>query len=352
MVDFEIIRPPAPPEFQAMTFPAYRHLLSLQPSRRHVEERDRPPIQPFALAALVRGQPVGLGLAELPLVAGCEPELLSLYVAPHLRNVGVGTALLKTLEDEFRRRGVSRVSTVYMTGKQAIPAFERVLAKRGWDAPTTRTISVRFTLEQIERFPWINRYHLPAEFTIFPWVELTETDREALRRSQDSDHWIANDLQAWDHDYYGFEPITSLGLRGPEGVVGWVINHAISETTLRFTCSYIRKDLGRRGRIVPVYSESLTRVKQTQFTDCTFVAPVQHRTMVHFVHRWMEPWVSFVGETRGSAKMLAVPEGNGEVASVVSHSGASPGGADSAGASPNGDTDRESSQPAAFDPQR
>ncbi|MBZ5587393.1 MAG: GNAT family N-acetyltransferase [Acidobacteriia bacterium] len=352
MVDFEILQPPAPTQFQAMTFPAYRHLLSLQPSRRHEEERNRPPIQPFAVAALVRGQPVGLALAELPLVAGGEPELLSLYVAPHLRNVGVGSALLKTLEDELSRRGYPRVGTVYMTGKPAIPAFERVLVKRGWEAPTTRTVSVRFTVEDIDRFPWLNKYALPPGLEIFPWAELTEGDRRQLHSTQENNHWIARDLQPWDHDYYGFEPITSLGLRSREGVVGWVINHAISETTLRFTCSYIRKDLGRRGRIVPVYSASLTRAKQTQFTQCMFVAPVQHPTMVHFVHKWMGPWVSFLGETRGSTKNLAVSEGSTEVASGAPRFDAGSGGTQSEGSSADTGAQTESSQPATYNTQR
>ncbi|HVN77210.1 MAG TPA: GNAT family N-acetyltransferase [Thermoanaerobaculaceae bacterium] len=352
MVDFELLGAPVPREFSAMTFPAYRHLLSLQVARRHEEEANRPPIQPLAVAASVRGQAVGLALAELPLVVGGSPELLSLYVAPHLRNVGVGSALLGALEQEVAGRGFVRLQTVYMTGKPAIPAFERVLAKRGWDAPAVRTISVRFTVEQIDTFPWINRYRLPAGFTIFPWAELTEDDRRELRASQEGRRWIASDLQPWDHDSYGFEPITSLGLRGPAGVVGWVINHAISETTLRFTCSYIRKDLGRRGRIVPVYSASLLRAKGTRFKDCTFVAPVQHPTMVHFVRKWMEPWVSFVGETRGSEKRLAVPERTSDAASAAPRPGTSGGGAEPAGATADTVAERGSSQPAAFDPQR
>jgi len=350
MVAYEVLHAPVPAQFGAMTFPAYRHLLSLQAARRHEEDSTGPPVQPLALTASVRGQVAGLALAELPLVVGGVPGLLSLYVAPQLRNVGVGSALLGALEDEVVRRGFGRLETVYMTGKASIPAFERVLAKRGWDVPVTRTISVRFTVEEIDRLPWINRYRLPQGFAIFPWAELTDADRDALRRSQAAGAWIASDLQPWDHDYYGFEPETSLGLRGPDGVVGWVINHAISETTVRFTCSYIRKDLGRRGRIVPVYSESLTRARHSRFRDCTFVAPVSHPTMVHFVHKWMEPWVSFVGETRGSAKRLATPEGSVRAAPAVSASGAGEAGTDASSA----DTvaKKESSQPAAFDPQR
>lgn len=351
MVDFETLRPPVPPAFAAMTFPVYRRLLSLQPARRHEEDRGRPPIQPLAVAASVRGQPVGLALAELPLSAGGEPELLSLWVAPHLRSVGVGTALLAALETEVGRRGASRMATVYMTGKPGIAAFERVLVKRGWDAPATRTISVRFSVEDVDRFPWLGRYPLPPGFEIFPWAELRDDERERLRRSQERGGWIAGDLQPWDHDYYGFEPVTSLGLRGPDGVVGWVINHAIAETTLRFTCSYIRKDLGRRGRIVPVYSASLTRMKQTPFTTGTFVAPVQHPTMVHFVHKWMAPWVSFLGETRGSAKSLPVPA-RGEAAASAVPAGARVGQEQPSGAAAGAGPYNESNEPSTSNPQR
>ena len=90
-------------------------------------------------------------------------------------------------------------------------------------------------------------------------------------------------------------------------VVGWVINHVVAPGTVRFTCSFLRKDLSRRGRIVPLYRESLRRLAEGGVERATFVTPVIYPNMVRFILRWIAPIAEFVGETRGSAKRFGPP---------------------------------------------
>ena len=87
-------------------------------------------------------------------------------------------------------------------------------------------------------------------------------------------------------------------------IVGWVINHRLSADTVRFTCSFMRKDLGRRGRIMPLYTVSLELLRAHGTRQCMFVTPVQYQTMVDFVKRRCAPWATFFGETRGAVKNL------------------------------------------------
>src|SRR5215472_3154361 len=87
-------------QFRSWTFPAYRHLLSLNPGFRHPERGDRRPILPLASTSYDgSGNSTGLVLGCLP--AGTqrpgtdlanEPELLSIYVTPEARHQGYGTA--------------------------------------------------------------------------------------------------------------------------------------------------------------------------------------------------------------------------------------------------------------------
>jgi GNAT superfamily N-acetyltransferase len=304
MVQFALLKPPASLQYAAMTFPAYRHLLALAPARRHADDSVGRMIQPVAVGACDSDEPVGLALAETPLDTQTDPELLSVYVSAPRRNEGIGATLLASLESELRERGFHRLSTVYMTGKPGIAVFEHLLQRAGWDPPAVRSICIRFTREDVERATWLNKHRVVRGYEIFPWNELKEEERLALRRSQEESSWIPADLQPWDHDRHGFEPITSLGMRGPDGVVGWVINHEISPTVLRYTCSYIRPDLARRGRIVALYAASLRRLALTNYQSCTFVAPARHERMAAFAKRWCGPWASFLGETRGSSKVL------------------------------------------------
>jgi hypothetical protein len=196
-----------------------------------------------------------------------------------------------------------------MTGKPSTASLERVLEKRGWETPETRTVTIRFTPEQALSMPWFGRVRLPSpEYEIFPWVELRRQERVELERSQAESPWIPTGLEPWRHDVYGFDEASSLGLRHRGRVAGWVINHRVSSAVVRFTCSFMRKDLGRRGRILPLYSASILALRESGCRHCIFVTPVGYSSMVEFIKRRGAPWAEFFAETRGSTKVLASSE--------------------------------------------
>lgn len=291
---------------QGLTYPSYRHLLSLRASQRHPGLAEQHVIQPVAVVAWGDTDPVGLALAEVPVEnRAAAPEVLSLFVAPAYRNQGIATRMLDELEQEIARRGFDSVTAVYMTGKPGTEAVERVLVKRGWEPPVTRSVTTRFTLDEAERTPWFGRVQLPeSEFQIFSWRDLTPEDKAELRRSHETNPWIAEGLEPWRHESYGFEEISSVGARYRGAIVGWVINHAVDARTVRFTCSFMRADLSRRGRILPLYTESLRRLRGTQYDTAMFITPMKFKEMVDFVRRRCAPWGSFFGETRGVRKSL------------------------------------------------
>jgi GNAT superfamily N-acetyltransferase len=293
----------------SMTFPAYRHLLALAPARRHADIPGQRVIQPLAIAAWTGAKAVGLLVAEMPIESAADgeatPELLSLFVLADWRARGVGTALVAAFEDRMRAAGFGRVSAVWMTGRSSVAGVERILEKRGWEPPKTRTISVRFTPEEAARTPWFQRVKLPADrFEIFSWSEIGAAERDEIRRSHEAAPWIAKGLEPWDYDVQGFDPISSVGLRYEGTVVGWVINHRTSDDCVRFTCSFMRSDLSRRGRILPLYTEAIQRLAAAGIKECTFVTPLEYAEMAEFVRRRC-PGGTYAGETRGSMKSLA-----------------------------------------------
>jgi GNAT superfamily N-acetyltransferase len=293
----------------SFTFPSYRHLLDLTPNKRYLNDPSEPTIEPTATAAWVDSRPVGLVLATMPLQADRatrDPELLSLLVSQEWRNHGIATRLVEAIERAVRACGFERLGAVWMTGKPGIPAVERVLQKRGWTAPATRTVTLRFSPEEATRTPWFRRVKLPTDrFQIVAWSEVTSEERALVRSSHETRPWIARGLEPWRHDSYGYDPISSVAMRFDGTVVGWVINHRISPTTVRFTCSFMRKDLSRRGRIMPLYTESLLRLAAAGIEECTLVTPLEYTHMAEFVRRRCATWAHFYGETRGSVKLLS-----------------------------------------------
>jgi GNAT superfamily N-acetyltransferase len=291
---------------ESMTFPAYRHLLALDVSVRHPGQGEQRPIQPIVLGAASGGEMVGMLVAEVPLVPGTgAPELLSVFVRPDKRKIGIGTALIVSAEAVLKQRGLPRVEAVYMTGKPIIAVIEKMLAGCGWEEPRTRAITVRFTPEEAARTPWFGRVRLPErDFELFSWVDLKPEERAFLRESHESSPWIEAGLEPWVHDAYGFDPISSVGLRYRGVVVGWVINHQIAPDTVRFTCSFMRRDLSRRGRILPLYTESIRRLAAAGCQVGTLVTPLNYAAMAEFLRVRCAQAVHFFGETRGTAKSL------------------------------------------------
>ncbi|MFV2071598.1 MAG: GNAT family N-acetyltransferase [Thermoanaerobaculales bacterium] len=308
MLTFRILEPPVPSPLLAMTFPAYRHLLALQPAVRLQTDPGQPPVQPVAAAAWSDESPIGLAVADVPLDGPTEPELLSVFVTPSERGKRVGRGLVGAVEDEVSKRGFGIIGATYTAGRPMTGAVEQMLKSRGWSAPELRTLSVELSVAQAHALPWLHRIPVPGGCEIVPWVDITAEEKRSLKRSQENAGWIAPDLVPWRYESSGFEEQTSVGLRGPDGVLGWVINHRTSPDTVRFTCSYIRKDMGRRARILPLYSASIERLGRTEFSRVTFVAPMRHPTMAAFVRRRIEPYGSSVRETFGSTKTLSEAE--------------------------------------------
>lgn len=293
------------PACAGMTFPAYRHLLALRPVARHPEQGDTRIIQPVGIVAILGGRAVGLALAETPIDESGTPELLSLFVVEPLRGTGIGTALVARLESELAALGFDLVQAVYMTGRASIAAVERILAKREWDTPAMRTLTVRFTPDEARTTEWYGRVRLPRGAEIVAWTEVTPEERQAIAETNAASPWIAEGLEPWAHDARGFDEVSSLGLRHRGAVVGWVINHRLPDGTTRFTCSFMRGDLARRAAILPLYTESIERVRASGGAWCMFITPVKYAEMIDFLRTRCASWVSFVGETRGVSKRLA-----------------------------------------------
>jgi|CXWL01.1.fsa_nt_gi GNAT superfamily N-acetyltransferase len=293
----------------AMTFPVYRHLLALEPAPRHPEQGDPKPVQPCALVAIGDGEPLGLLLAELPLVGDEPAEVLSVFVRPEHRRQGVATALLAGAGREVAAAGFRRLDAVYTADRPNSAAIEGLLARGGWASPKARTVTVRFAPERFLTSELFNERRLAAldpGLEIVPWATFSETEKAALRELNERQPWITPQLEFWRFDFAGFDAATSVGARYKGRVVGWVITHRVSPEIVRYTCSFMHKGLSRRGRIVPLYHRSL-RLAVGSCRLCTSVTPVIYPNMLRFIDRWMKPIAELVAETRGSQLRLIPP---------------------------------------------
>ncbi len=288
-----------PAGFSGMTFPHYRKLL---------EGAGHPQITPVALAATIHGAPAGLALAGMPKSdATGNPTLFSLFVAPAFRRQGIATRLMETLHDEIARLGGSQIKTVYMAGNPLAEAFERTLLKTGWDQPSPRMAAIKADLVQIRAAdpPWLRERRIDgARFQIIQWEDVTDAQKDELRRSHETGHWIADDLVPWKHET-GCDLITSCALLHDGRLAGWVINHLMPDGATRFTCSFVHPRLQRLGAVFWLYKEAVDRAEGHGRRFGSWTVPLYHPAMHAFALRWMKPCAVYCRETYGSRKSIS-----------------------------------------------
>jgi GNAT superfamily N-acetyltransferase len=277
------------PEWGQLTFPAYRSLLAKDDGT-------------LAVGARRHGEPVGLGVAAVHAESG-SAAVLSIAVAPHCRRQGVGTALLRALEAELPPE-CSRLGAVLTEKTAALPVLKEMLERDGWSAPTERMLICQTNLNSMLQAPWMHPPALPPAFTIFPWSELGEPEAAAVREKRELDY--PDGLSPFKLDE-PFDPVSSLGLRFEGKVAGWIITHLLPPAALRYSVMFVREDLQRRARAVPLLVESIRRVAARPLTrevgGC-FAVNIANAPMMAFVRRRLQPHMTSMYHSYHFSKTL------------------------------------------------
>lgn len=252
----------------------------------------------LAMGLEIDRRPVGLALSKAP--GPGAAELLSLWVEPDLRGMGHGTRLLKAWEDCAASKNFCDLKTIYRTTLPMHQAFERVLEKCDWSPPVLRMLVMEAEFDEIVQSPFMQSPPpLDPDFEILPWHEVgaDEIERLGAPGQFSVEVWPLN----FGPDYHRE---TSLGVRWRGELVGWVVNHPISPEKLRFTTSFLRQDLQRRGRFAAVQAESVWRMKDTPMHQGIWTVPVEFPRMLAFAKKRLAPFCFAVSETRGATKRI------------------------------------------------
>lgn len=282
-------------QYECLTFPSYQqHLQNIGSSI-------------IAIGATLMQQPIGLVLAEIKSYPdGISAKVLSLFVKERYRNSGIGTALMIKLEAQLLTRNCNRVELVYMSGKKSTPALEKILAKLGWEESKSRLLVCKSTTEKIAKAPWLQQRQLPSSYSIVPWVDLPPRYKQKIYQRQQHEQWYPESLNPFnDRDL--LEPLNSLSLLHHDEVVGWAIAHRINPDTIRYTSLFVRKDLQKIGRAIPVLTEAIRRQINSDIVNGIWSVEATNAPMVQFVKRRLSPYLTSLTETKGTQKLLMLP---------------------------------------------
>lgn len=277
---------------QQLTFPTFRPLL----------ETLKPEGSTVAIAVSDSNNPIGLAIAAIQ-PNNKSAEILSIFVEPPYRCQGVGTDLLTRVEQELIFRGCTDVKLIYTCGQPTTQAFERLLQKCQWMPPQPRMLVCKSSRDKIMNAPWMQKTKLPDSYSIFPWAEITEAERLGLQKYQEIFPWIPITLIPFIHEE-NFEPLNSLGLRYHGELVGWMITHRLSPDTIRYACGFLRPDLQKMGRFIPLLANAIHIQAKANILNGIWIVSVQRNSMVNFVKKRMAPYLTSLKESKESYKSL------------------------------------------------
>jgi hypothetical protein len=184
----------------------------------------------------VADAPCGLALAQLD---GTEATLLSVSVIPEQRQQGFATRLLQSLEVRLRELGATTLTGTYPLGKPTTPAVERLLSRAGWGEAKPRmglfTMGPAVPPGFLD-LVWVKDTPFPDGYTVRTWGVLTPAERHAISTQVKAEqHPPFTDPFACTDE---IDPRYSLILEHDGRVVGWLIVHRVSPTTVRVAILY------------------------------------------------------------------------------------------------------------------
>lgn len=277
------------PRYKEFVIPAYRFCLE-QPDGKNL----------YAVAATEEGNKAPIGFA-LGWGAGNQKEfeLVSLYVNPLIRKQGVGTELLKCIEQYFMEQQF-RYGVHHLSFPDDDQGYAEFLNGQGWFITRIKQVICKSTLDLAAETPWLMRARLPERYTIKPWHEISPDDRLHIQKRHQQETrttgekgWYAEDQNPFDKEDDCHRE-TSLALLKEDEVVGWVITHQPAElpTSLRWTISFVSPDIQGAARILPLWKEVYLRQRQhTDRQDFIWTVPIDHPRMLKFAKRHMRPWL-------------------------------------------------------------
>jgi GNAT superfamily N-acetyltransferase len=285
---------------------------SLAPNYNHLtyfwlQERLNLPSSPYsttiAIGSVFGGQPVGLVLADY-LQDRHTANILSLFVDKKHRQQGIGTALLIQIEKILTEYGCQQTELLYSFNLMT-PVVERMLKQQNWTTGADYSLQCLTNRESILRVPFLNRYTLPAKYTIFPWSQLTDKERTKIQQR-------ANGLDYPDELYPFREErnlsSASVGLRYQNEVIGWNIVTQLIPSFVSFKSLFVKEKFRSTGLGIHLLTASINRqALDEKVTDAMFIALLENTQMVRFVHRHLAPYLTSVINYWKASKSIKMP---------------------------------------------
>lgn len=246
----------------------------------------------LGVVALWEGKAVGLVVVEKH---GDHNGLVVCWnVEKNQRGFGLGKKLIKQIEVFAKSQGLLALDLSFRRDTKFYPQITKTLNHFAWRTPEAQLFLYKVEIPIFVQLPVAQKMKLPAEYELFLWDTLAESDKQYVLNRQKKMDWYPKALSP-HFDNPNFEKGNSVGLRFRGDVVGWMINYRVGEHVIEYSSLFVSPELQGLARGVPLMVEAAKRQYAMGVKFAIFQVQSKNKAMNMFTKKHMGK--SVVSET-------------------------------------------------------
>lgn len=242
------------PHLTAKEKEGYLNLLGSKPSR-FLSPESIEQDHPITWVAFAKNRPIGL-ISAFSYPNMNEAQVQQWLVLAEFQNQEIELHLMQNMLASLHNQKMKIIEYKFNAWESDALEKSKILKQTGWTTPVVLTQSYYFNPRSFKPNWFLSDQPLlPKNFSIFPWTDATEQDREQAKRWENSNPDLS--LYSSTHPTLIFEPLNSLGLRYKDQLAGWMITHRMGPTIIRYSALYVIPEVRGFGPSINLLRNSI-----------------------------------------------------------------------------------------------
>jgi GNAT superfamily N-acetyltransferase len=259
--------------------------------------------KPFmGVIATQENRPTGLLLASLD-HTGKNLRIHSFLVHPDHRNRGVGTNLVRTLEESIKNYGVNKMDIYFRSHWKSRDHLEKIFKNLDWNDPKEDLIIVKGLAKKVLKLFMHDKIGLPERYAFEPFLQLSAADTTYIKKKKQEEDWYLDYLDPFVQQKTMFEA-GSIALKYDNKVIGWVISHLIAPDLNEFTALFVDAAHRPFKQAHLLMREAIMRQDAAGVPNFLITSKTDNYVMSRFLLRHAEETEVFLTKSMHAVKLI------------------------------------------------
>jgi uncharacterized protein (TIGR03032 family) len=222
-------------------------------------------------------------------------QLLSWYVLPSFRDLGIGEQLIKYANKVLVQNQFKQLNVNYRSDWTNVAKIEYIFNKNNFSSSLVASSLYKAKLEEVAGASWIKPKYSNQDIHMFLWNTLTLAERQEILQKQEKTEWYPSNVSPFEHEDK-IEHSLSFGLKYEGKVVGWLITYTTNKDILEFSKLFVDRSIlengiGNYSTFLSFISNVIVKSVQEGYKYGLFQVATGNSTMIKFVNRYLRQYL-------------------------------------------------------------